>query len=108
MPTVTAAFSTLTAEEHQGRAAAHHSAVEDFLFTYYSFKPGQLARWHPGAGTVLQGAGEQSRWRFYTTIDDGTPAGGATVDVGLFRRERASMLAYVSCPTCAAGMLRAA
>lgn len=114
MPTVAAAFSTLTAEEHQGRAAAHHSAVrtytedflarrpigqthpvEDFLFTYYSFKPGQLARWHPGAGTVLQGAGEQSRWRFYTTIDDGTSAGGATVDVGLFRRERASMLAFV-------------
>ncbi len=30
--------------------------VEDFLFEYYSYRPGQLLRWHPGMGTVLEGA----------------------------------------------------
>ncbi|HYN94057.1 MAG TPA: 3-methyladenine DNA glycosylase, partial [Pilimelia sp.] len=27
--------------------------VHDFLFTYYSHRPAQLRRWHPGAGVVL-------------------------------------------------------
>ncbi|MFD9939212.1 3-methyladenine DNA glycosylase [Nonomuraea sp. NPDC059023] len=30
--------------------------VEDFLFSYYSFRPARLRRWHPGAGVVLLGA----------------------------------------------------
>ncbi|GAA3457518.1 3-methyladenine DNA glycosylase [Dactylosporangium matsuzakiense] len=30
--------------------------VEDFLFTYYSYRPAQLRRWHPGAGVVLSDA----------------------------------------------------
>ncbi|WP_425558360.1 3-methyladenine DNA glycosylase [Cryptosporangium japonicum] len=30
--------------------------VEDFLFEYYSYRPGQLRRWFPGAGVVLEGA----------------------------------------------------
>jgi hypothetical protein len=29
--------------------------VEDFLFDYYSWRPAQLGRWHPGAGTLLTG-----------------------------------------------------
>nr|WP_260765192.1 3-methyladenine DNA glycosylase [Mycobacterium sp. SMC-4] len=29
--------------------------VYDFLFTYYSLRPGQLRRWHPGHGIVLGG-----------------------------------------------------
>lgn len=64
----------LSAPEWQTRAVAHaervdrlvagHRArrrrgenhpVEDFLFTYYSFRPGQLRRWHPGAGIILGG-----------------------------------------------------
>jgi hypothetical protein len=32
--------------------------VHDFLFTYYSYRPAQLRRWHPGAGVALQGAEE--------------------------------------------------
>ena len=28
----------------------------DFLFTYYSLRPRQLRRWHPGFGVVLGGA----------------------------------------------------
>jgi hypothetical protein len=29
--------------------------VDDFLFDYYAWRPAQLARWHPGAGIVLNG-----------------------------------------------------
>ncbi|GAB3252489.1 3-methyladenine DNA glycosylase [Nocardioides dilutus] len=29
--------------------------VHDFLFTYYSFRPAQLRRWHPGYGVALAG-----------------------------------------------------
>ena len=32
--------------------------VHDFLFVYYSHKPGQLRRWHPGFGVALDGAVE--------------------------------------------------
>ena len=31
--------------------------VHDFLFTYYSFRPSQLRRWHPGAGIACDGDG---------------------------------------------------
>jgi hypothetical protein len=37
------------------RQAGVKHPVEDFLFTYYSFRPAQLRRWHPGAGVVLRG-----------------------------------------------------
>ena len=29
--------------------------VHDFLFTYYSQRPAQLRRWHPGYGVALAG-----------------------------------------------------
>ena len=31
--------------------------VHDFLFTYYSHRPAQLRRWHPGYGVGLVNAG---------------------------------------------------
>lgn len=34
--------------------------VEDFLFTYYTLKPGQFMRWHPGAGVILLDAAERA------------------------------------------------
>jgi hypothetical protein len=39
--------------ERQERGEVH--PVLDFLFTYYSFRPAQLERWHPGPGVVLRG-----------------------------------------------------
>ncbi|WP_218713764.1 3-methyladenine DNA glycosylase [Arthrobacter sp. BF1] len=49
------------------RSANQKHPVEDFLFTYYTQKPGQLSRWHPGAGVVLTGAAAAERlgWKFY-------------------------------------------
>lgn len=37
------------------RAQGSYHPVLDFLFTYYSFKPGHLSRWSPGFGVVLNG-----------------------------------------------------
>ncbi|MGB8407936.1 MAG: 3-methyladenine DNA glycosylase, partial [Mycobacterium sp.] len=40
---------------HEQRAGQPHP-VWDFLFTYYSLRPRQLRRWHPGFGVGLRGA----------------------------------------------------
>ena len=39
--------------DRRGAGPAH--PVIDFLFTYYTLRPGQLRRWHPGFGTCLSG-----------------------------------------------------
>jgi hypothetical protein len=80
------------------RSAGQKHPVEDFLFTYYTQKPGQLRRWHPGAGMVLTGADAAARsgWKHYRTLDDGElaslglpPDGTAvTVDVAAFLDDR--------------------
>jgi hypothetical protein len=53
--------------ERAGIGATH--PVDDFLFTYYPFRPGLLRRWHPGAGVVLVDAADESRatWKWYRT-----------------------------------------
>ncbi len=61
------------------RSAGQKHPVEDFLFTYYNHKPGQLRRWHPGVGVVLSGAETNERlgWKFYRepTAAERTAAG---------------------------------
>ena len=43
-------------DPHQARTArGEKHPVYDFLFDYYSFRPGHLRRWQPGLGVVLQG-----------------------------------------------------
>lgn len=60
------------------RASRHEKhPVEDFLFEYYSFRPAQLRRWHPGVSVVLGG---QAAERFlgtpsYLRAGDGVTAG---------------------------------
>ncbi|MCP2343014.1 3-methyladenine DNA glycosylase [Actinomadura rupiterrae] len=91
-------------EEWRGRAEAHRRRVgawlaphlerrrrgekhpvEDFLFTYYSYRPNRLQQWHPGAHVELVGAREYGR-------DYVDTERGATVDVdGLVERRRASI-----------------
>lgn len=39
------------------RSAGLSHPVDDFLFTYYSFRPSALRRWHPGLGVTLLGDG---------------------------------------------------
>ncbi|MCQ1993808.1 3-methyladenine DNA glycosylase [Arthrobacter sp. zg-Y1171] len=88
------------------RSAGRKHPVEDFLFTYYSQKPGQLLRWHPGAGGVLTGpsALERTGWKFYRTlteaerdaagIDAGTPA--VIVDADGFAAVRGDALGFTT------------
>src|SRR5204863_1518099 len=62
------------------RARGERHPVHDFLFTYYSLRPAQLRRWHPGAGAVLLDAGERLAWRDHVAA----PGGGVTLDVAAF------------------------
>jgi hypothetical protein len=60
----------------QRRRGRRPHPVEDFLFTYYSQRPGQLRRWHPGYGVVLTGesAREYLRLRGYAAVPAGVTA----------------------------------
>ena len=43
-------------EPHLARSSlGERHPVYDFLFEYYSYRPGQLRRWHPGIGCALSG-----------------------------------------------------
>ncbi|MFC5179177.1 3-methyladenine DNA glycosylase [Nocardioides taihuensis] len=74
----------LSEEVWRSRAAAHAARVDalvaphlarrrhgekhpvhDFLFTYYSQRPAQLRRWHPGWGVALAGAEEYAGLKGY-------------------------------------------
>jgi hypothetical protein len=97
-PALTRAEWAVAAEAHADRAdaltAAHRARasraekhpVEDFLFTYYSYKPAILRRWHPGPGVLLENAPERAGWRWYRAEDD-----DARVDAERFRSERGSL-----------------
>jgi hypothetical protein len=62
---------------HRARRAGNvRHPVEDFLFTYYSYRPAQLRRWHPGAGVILPGADPDALGPGYRAVD-----GGAALDV---------------------------
>ena len=43
-----------TAPRLQRRARGEAHPVDDFLWEYYAFRPGQLRRWHPGAGVGVK------------------------------------------------------
>lgn len=76
---------------HLTRAArAQGHPAEDFLFSYYSLRPGQLRRWHPGAGHVLLGPPRpaQAGWRWYQQVPgpDGRTGWGLDLDAFLAGR----------------------
>ncbi len=87
--TTTPAPVLLTAPEWRARVAAHEARVNvwtephqarasrgekhpvfDFLFSYYSFRPAWLRRWHPGPDVILTGpaARDYLRWSEYQEI----------------------------------------
>ena len=76
----------LTADHRARASRAQKHPVEDFLFTYYSYKPAILRRWHPGPGVVLEGADERATWRWYRVEPE-----GVRVDAERFRTEKGSM-----------------
>lgn len=68
--------------------------VEDFLFTYYSYKPSVLRRWHPGVGLELLDASAEPRagWRY---ASPGQTPGSVTVDARAMREARGGELASI-------------
>jgi hypothetical protein len=60
------------------RRAGDAHPVEDFLFTYYSFKPAALLRWHPGFGTLLADADDYAGLKGYAARA-GAPGGALGV-----------------------------
>lgn len=79
--------------ERAARGEAH--PVEDFLFTYYSYKPSVLRRWHPGEGVELTDAvaTPRAQWRWYRP---GAEPGSLIVDGAAFREERNALLANIA------------
>ncbi len=53
------------------REARVKHPVFDFLFTYYSHRPSQLRRWHPGFGVVLEDAAEYTDLKGYGPVGSG-------------------------------------
>jgi hypothetical protein len=99
----------LTGAEWRARRAAHERRVDgwtaghlarrergekhpvaDFLFTYYSYRPAQLRRWHPGAGVVLDGADPGDLGPEYRTTE-----AGATLDTARLLARRAESVAWI-------------
>lgn len=79
----------LTAGRRARAARGQTHPVEDFLFTYYSYRPALLRRWHPGAGVDLADAGERTAWRWYRPA---AAPGSARVDVERHRAERGDLV----------------
>ncbi|WP_345750330.1 3-methyladenine DNA glycosylase [Microbacterium rhizophilus] len=76
---------------HRARASrGERHPVWDFLFTYYSYKPATLRRWHPGPGVELADAADDARsgWRWYAP---GSGPGSLVVDRDAFAREKAPL-----------------
>lgn len=67
------AVNSRTAAHLARRSRGEKHPVEDFLFTYYPFKPAKIAQWNPIPGTVLGIETEDDRQyfsrRWYTVTD---------------------------------------
>ncbi len=75
--------------ERRRRGERH--PVEDFLFDYYSLRPGQLVAWHPGVHRVLEHAeGEFGSLRFHRVT-----GGRVEVDAAGVLARRADTVAWV-------------
>jgi hypothetical protein len=82
----------LTAAHRERAARGEKHPVWDFLFTYYSYKPALLRRWHPGAGIVLEDAPERAGWRWYSPAGQGD---AVTPDPEAFRTEKPQLAGLV-------------
>ncbi|WP_047519902.1 hypothetical protein [Microbacterium sp. ZOR0019] len=82
----------LTAAHRDRATRAEKHPVWDFLFKYYSYKPAQLRRWHPGAGVELADAVDRLDWRWYSP---GRSAGSAVPDAFAFGQEKAELAALI-------------
>jgi len=82
----------LSLERRERAAGGRTHPVDDFLFTYYPFRPGLLRRWHPGAGARLLGAAgaERAGWKWYRTEGD-----DVLVDDAAFHDKNARSIRFI-------------
>lgn len=83
---------------HQARAArGEKHPVDDFLFTYYAFRPAWLRRWHPGPDVVLLGesAREFLRWPEYREVVSDDGQSGVALDPGTLPAHRREFVAWL-------------
>jgi len=81
----------LVGAHHERRRRGRTHPVEDFLFTYYSYRPARLRRWHPGAGIALDGARAADFGPFYTTDE----AGRVVLDIATLLDRRGESIAWI-------------
>jgi hypothetical protein len=81
------------AEDRVRRAARRERhPVYDFLFEYYSFRPGHLLRWSPGFGVVLEGATRDDvPWSEFVPC-----GGGLTLPAAAFPEHRVGYLRWAA------------
>ncbi|MDI6942214.1 3-methyladenine DNA glycosylase [Microbacterium barkeri] len=84
----------LTAGHRERAVRGEKHPVWDFLFTYYSYKPAVLRRWHPGAGVELDDAtaDERAQWRWYAA---GAHPGGLVVDRAGFEAAKPQLVGLI-------------
>ena len=85
-----ARVDAVTADHLGRRGSARQHPVHDFLFTYYSHRPAQLRRWHPGPEVMLEGASDRVDWKFYRYA-----VGAARLDLEAFLAARSDTVAFV-------------
>jgi hypothetical protein len=85
----------MTAAHRERASRGEPHPVEDFLFTYYSYKPAVLRRWHPGQGVQLEDAAATPRagWRWYT---NGSDPHSLVVDGEGYRSEKAAPIGNIA------------
>lgn len=72
------------------RRRGERHPVADFLFTYYSHRPAQLRRWHPGAGVELRDADPAEFGRDYRAT-----TAGVTLDTDAVRARRGESITWI-------------
>ncbi|MDQ1203696.1 3-methyladenine DNA glycosylase [Microbacterium sp. SORGH_AS_0862] len=84
----------LTAGRRARVARGRTHPVEDFLFTYYGYKPALLRRWHPGTAYALADAAHEDRadWRWYVRGENDS----VRVDARAFAAEKRLLLTGVA------------
>ncbi|MEU5878232.1 3-methyladenine DNA glycosylase [Spirillospora sp. NPDC047279] len=75
--------------ERRARGEAH--PVEDFLFSYYGYRPARLAKWHPGADVHLAGADAADFGQDYLATSD-----GAVLDTAAVLAKRKATIEFVA------------
>lgn len=81
------------------RERGERHPVDDFLFDYYAWRPGQLARWHPGWGVLLTGqVSGFARVRGYTVDELGARVDPEHMPLDIMRTARALLEATASRP----------